>query len=86
MMQAAMKAETEYTNIRTFASKAMGGTPQAKHFKPRSMPAKPSGHVPSMALGMKVPTPPVDDTDEASFIAKDVAGPTLGLPLITEPM
>jgi hypothetical protein len=27
MMQAAVKANTEYTNIRTIASKAMGGTP-----------------------------------------------------------
>jgi hypothetical protein len=27
MMQAAVKAKTEYTNIRTIASKAMGGTP-----------------------------------------------------------
>jgi hypothetical protein len=28
MMQAAVKAETKYTNIRTIASKAMGGTPR----------------------------------------------------------
>jgi hypothetical protein len=27
MMQAAVKAETKYTNIRTIASKAMSGTP-----------------------------------------------------------
>jgi hypothetical protein len=27
MMQAMVKAKTEYTNIRTIASKAMGGTP-----------------------------------------------------------
>jgi hypothetical protein len=85
MMQAAVKAKTEFTNIRTIASEAMGGTP-AKHFKPRSMSAKLRGHLPSMALGMTVPTPQVDNAEEAPFAATDLVGPTLGLSLMMEPM
>jgi hypothetical protein len=50
------------------------------------MPAKPRGRLPNMALGMKVPTPQVDDADKAPFAAMDVAGPTLGLSLTIEPM
>ncbi len=84
MMQAAVKAKTEYNNIRTIASKAMGGTPgQAFQAQVHVSQAK---RTLSMALGMKVPTPQVDNADEAPFAATDVAGPTLGLSFTIEPM
>jgi hypothetical protein len=86
MMQAAVKAESQYNSVRAIAIEAVGGAPgQAFQAKVNASQAKRT--LTQYGTGGDIVLPrPMDALVVAPSAASGVAGPTLGCSLKTEPM